>query len=311
MTAVAVRKAETNPIAKVLGGRVQDLAASAYKGFTPELVVEAALHASVHDPKILKCSPDSIFIALGKVARWGLHIGDEVHLVPFGNTLNAIPDYKGLMALSYRQGICRLIQPHPVYEHDHFEFEYGVPGRVVHQPASPEERGKLVGAWCHITLPGGIPAWHHMYLADIEAIRKDSKQWHPGKVKECPAWYAMKTVVRAWLNRQPKGGAAAGSALAEAMAADDAEFEVITAEAQPSAPMTSGPNVALPGTNENFGGYGGTPVVDAPKEVLERFTEWCHGDGKRAEKYADALAVAEERLVELVAAERDEEGLPE
>ena len=53
-------------------------------------------------------------------------------------------------------------------------------------------------------------------VADIERIRAKSRSWGPKQIRDCPPWYAKKTVVRDWLNRQPKVGA-----LAEALAHDD------------------------------------------------------------------------------------------
>lgn len=308
MTAVATRPVQipANQITQIIGDRVQDLGRSAYRGFTPDAVIEAAMHAAVTNPKILECTPESVFLALGKVARWGLHIGDEVHLVPYFTNgklvCTAIVDYKGLKALAYRQKLCRLIQEYPIYAGDHFEIEDGIPGRVSHRRTVPDQRGKLVGAWCSITLPGGLSAWNHMFIEDIEAIRETSKQWNPKKYPECPPWYAMKTVVRNWLNKQPKGGSADSSALSEAIQADDADFEIVhpDATAQPSGQaLGQDLNAVLPGTSANFGGWGGKPIVDAPKEQLEAFATWCHSDGRRAEKHRAALGLAEDRLVEM------------
>lgn len=315
-TAVATRSDKANPIVAILGDRLHELAAGAFKGFTPEVIAEAALHASVVNPKILQSDPDSLFLALGKCARWGLNIGDEVHLVPYYNKrerktiCQAIPDYKGLKALCYRQRIATLIQEYVVYDSDVFRIRNGVPGVIEHEPSNPEQRKKIVGAWIKIHLPGGTATWHHMFIEEIERIRKESKQWGPDKVKVCPSWYAMKTVVRSWLNKQPKGGSEAGRLFTEIAQAEEVDFEVMNPDQDTQAgitePMTEGPNVALPGDETKLGGYGGRPVVDAPRDVLERFVSWCHGGGERAERYAEALAVAEERLIELAANEAKE-----
>lgn len=307
MTAVATIPA--NAITQMIGNRVQELGRSAYKGFSPDVVVEMALHAAAVNPAILKCSPQSVFVSLTKVARWGLAIGDGVHLVPYGTECTAVPDYKGLKALAYRQGLCRLIQEYPVYEGDHFKIRHGLPSNIEHTPCDPSARGSLIGAWILIHLPAGMMAFHHMHIADIEEIRAKSQQWGPRKIPACPPWYATKTVVRNWLNRQPKNGAAGGSSsLAEALDADEVDFEIVGATSAESGAAAPRP-AELPGTEANFGGYGGTPVALAPKGVLEQFATWCHEKSERAERYQVQLGIAEDRLVSM-AASRDDADLP-
>jgi len=74
----------------------------------------------------------------------------------------------------------------------------------------------MVGAYTIITLRFGAKTWHYMPIGDIELIRAKSKSWGPKYIKDCPPWYAMKTVARSWLNRQPKSGA-----IADALKHDD------------------------------------------------------------------------------------------
>lgn len=304
MTSVA--RIPANPITQMIGDRVQDLGRSAFKGFTPDVVIEMALHAAAINPDILKCTPQSVFVALTRVARWGLAIGDGVHLVPYGKECTAVPDYKGLKALAYRQGLCRLIQEYPVFEGDQFEVKHGLPSSISHRPCDPAARGKLIGAWILIHLPAGMMAFHHMHIDDIEVIRAKSRTWGPAKVEQCPPWYAMKTVVRNWLNKQPKNGAV-GGVLSEALAADDVDYEIVgTTTAEEDVPSRP---VVLPGTEANFGGFGGSPVALAPQDVLEQFTAWCHEKSERAERYSAQLQVAEDRLVTM-AGERADSELP-
>src|SRR5689334_8306309 len=60
----------------------------AQRGFTPERVLAAALQAAVHEPKIFEATPQSLYLALMKTARWGLDIGDTVHLVPLSKKVS-------------------------------------------------------------------------------------------------------------------------------------------------------------------------------------------------------------------------------
>lgn len=206
-----------------------------YKGFTPDRVFVAAVDAAVKEPKIFAATPTSIYLALSRVARWGLDIGDTVYLVPldvkvskrgepdrYATTVQAWPDYKGLKALAIREGIVRGMDEFVVYEGDSFDYQLGLDARLSHKPTSdPSKRGALVGAYTIIRLPYGERTFNYLPIADIETTRAKSKSWSPEKgYKLCPPWYAKKCAVRDYLNRQPKQGA-----LREALAADDTEEE--------------------------------------------------------------------------------------
>lgn len=209
-----------------------ELAKVAYRGFTADRVLTAALHAAVHEPKLFDATPVSLRLALVKVARWGLDIGDTVHLVPlqtkvkrngqetYVTRVEAWPDYKGLKALAMRQGIVRGMEEFPVYAADRFEYALGLDAFLRHVPVAAKDRGKLIGAYSIIRLPYGAKTFHYLPIEDVDAIRKSSRSWGLEKFPACPPWYAMKTVVRDYLNRQPKQGA-----LSEALAADDTEPE--------------------------------------------------------------------------------------
>ena len=217
----------------------------AYKGFTPERVLAAALHAAVKEPKLFQATPHSLCLALMRCARLGLDIGETIHLVPLASngkiTVEAWPDYKGLKALAIRQRLVNSMEEFPVYQGDTFDYALGVESYLRHKPCLAAQRGPLIGAYSVIRLPFGGKTFHFLPLEDIEAVRAKSRSWSPAKgYKTCPPWYAMKTVVRDYLNRQPKLGA-----LAEAMASDDTEPETAydpeTGEVLTPAQITPGP----------------------------------------------------------------------
>lgn len=208
------------------------LEAIAFRGFTSDRVLTAALNAALREPKIFTAKPISLYAALCRVARWGLDIGDTVYLVPLSvkvskrgepdrweTVVEAWPDYKGLKALAIREGLVRSMEEFVVYEGDKFEYQLGLDANLKHWPNSdPSKRGGIRGAYTVIRLPHSERTFNYMPIADIEKVRKGSKTWGPDKVTVCPEWYAMKTTVRDYLNRQPKQGA-----LREALAADDTE----------------------------------------------------------------------------------------
>lgn len=204
----------------------------AYRGFTPDRVFAAALEAAVQDPKLFEATPQSLYRAVLRTARWGLDIGDTVFLVPINKKVSkrgepdrwvtvaeAWPAYTGLKALAIRQGVIRGMEEFVVYTGDQFEYQLGLDAYLRHRPCSnPASRGAIIGAYSIIRLPFGERTFNYMPIADIEAIRGKSRSWGPDKSLICPPWYAKKTAVRDYLNRQPKLGAD----LREALASDDA-----------------------------------------------------------------------------------------
>lgn len=226
-----------------------------YRSFTPERVIVAATDAAIKEPKIFKATASSLYLALSRVARWGLDIGDTVHLVPltvniakrneparFIQIVEAWPDYKGLKALAMRDGIVRGMEEFVVYTGDTFTYQLGLDATLRHVPTGDAtKRGAMRGAYTIVRLPYGEKTFNYLPIEDIEAIRVKSKSWGPDKVKICPAWYAKKTAVRDYLNRQPKAGA-----LREALAADDTE-EQDTAYFDRS----KGPALAVPSTTDD------------------------------------------------------------
>lgn len=199
-----------------------------FRGMEAEGIVAAALHVGLKNPQIFDCEPKSIFLALAKCARLGLYPGGGMALVPLKNSikqngrweevlqLEAWTEYQGLKALAIRQKLVTMMEEFPVYSGDDFEHQFGLDAYLRHRPAGSGKRGVLSGAYSIIRLPNRERTFHYMDLADIEEIRSKSRTWGPKKVAECPPWYAMKTVVRDYLGRQPKEGA-----LQEAMAMDD------------------------------------------------------------------------------------------
>jgi recombination protein RecT len=213
------------------------------KGVSYERVVAAALLAARKDPNILRCSPESIVMAVAKIVQWGLEIGETAHLVPFGGVLTPIADYKGLAQLLYASKAIRSISAECVYEkeleNDGFIYEKGTQPKIYHRPILRGDRGAMIGAYVYIDLP--FQRWIALFmrLDEIDEIRKKcSKQWKTG---DCPAWYAKKTVIRQAAKLLPKD-----PRMAEAMSVmqDEADGETLGEEVP--APVVPPPLVGGP-----------------------------------------------------------------
>lgn len=188
-----------------------DIAALLPKHIPADRMIKAALVCAVRNPDVGKCTRESILLSVMRASQLGLEIGEDAHLVPVnkkqGNEYIKVcelwPDYRGLMRLAMQGGLVRHMVPYVVRQGDEFHYELGLNETLQHRPNS-KHGAPLVAAYAIITLRFGAKTFHVMEAAEIEARRAKSKQWGPDKVKDCPEWFAKKTVIRDWLNRQPK-----------------------------------------------------------------------------------------------------------
>lgn len=193
------------------------------------------------NPDLHKCTQASLAASLMKVAQWGLDIGETAYVVPFNVKVSkrgeadewekraqAVPAYTGLMLLAKDSGSVReFLPPRIVYQNDEFSRSYGTDEHLHHVPVNSAKRGPMIGAYVVAVKSMNVRTFVYMELAEIEAIRKNSKQWGPDKVKECPEWYALKTVIRHFTNKLPKKGRKLLDALAADPDVPDGEYEMV------------------------------------------------------------------------------------
>lgn len=192
-------------------------------GYTPEMLLKLTMIALQENTALASCAPLSIALALHKVARLKLIIGETIYLVPIKGKCEAWVSYHGLMQLAMESGLVRDIAPYVVWSDDVFEYGHGLEEFCRHYPArgpaaTPDNPRRMTHAWCLITKRYGVRTFHVMPMEQIEARRKTSRSWGPSAYPVCPDWYAKKTVVRDWLNRQPKN-----ARLSEALAGEPEE----------------------------------------------------------------------------------------
>jgi len=228
------------------------------QGLTYERFVATVQLAVAKEPKIAKCTPESIVTAVGQALRSGLEIGETAHLVPFGPELQFVGDYKGIAQLIVASGAVRHVELRAVYEGDEFDFCYGLDARLSHRPAPVAARGKLKGAYVVFRLPfNAPPAFEYMTVEDVDAIRQRySAQWKKGPV---PPWYAKKTVLRQAAKTLSKD-----RRLALAMRAIEADAEAELGMAA----LDDGDEPALP--------VGASAVAEPSAEVLDEAADREH-----------------------------------
>ena len=175
-----------------------DVEALLRKGQTYDEITTAVRMAARDNPEILKCTPRSIRQAVSRAVQMGLEIGVTVFLVPYKNILTPIASYHGLIELMRGSGAVRNIEvPRVVYEGEHFDEQLGSERRLIHAPDYGKRApGKIVGAYVFYRLPLCERDWLFLPIAAIEERRAKSQKWNKSKIKDCPEWYAKKSVIR-------------------------------------------------------------------------------------------------------------------
>lgn len=155
------------------------------------------------NPKLLAAAqknPASLIAAVKKVATWGLELGtDEVYLIPYGDTVEAQADYKGMIRSAVEAGIILNCYGEIVREGDYFQVMGGTSRRIVHRPAplSVQVVGPIIGSYAVAQLPSGLVDFEVFRREDIEAIRAQSLRMNKGV--ETPAW-------KFWFGQMSKKG---------------------------------------------------------------------------------------------------------
>jgi recombination protein RecT len=125
---------------------------------------------------IAKQNPGSFLAAVLDAARLGLEIGDTYHLVPFGNEIQGIADYTGLIELAYRAGATASIKVEVVRAGDSFEYVPGEHDRPIHKPDWFGDRGELIGAYAYAVFKdGSVSQVIVRSKAEIEEVRAKAR----------------------------------------------------------------------------------------------------------------------------------------
>lgn len=145
-------------------------------------------------------NPGSFLAALLDCARLGLEPGDTYHLVPFGNEVQGIADYTGLVELVYRAGAVSAVKAELVRKNDYFKYDPGTMERPEHQPDWFGDRGEIIGAYAYAVMKDGATSRVVIYSKDeIDRVKKEAKG-SSSPSSPWSKWYdrmALKTVVRA------------------------------------------------------------------------------------------------------------------
>jgi recombination protein RecT len=183
-TKMTVAAAPAKPIVTVraaLEKMMPQFHAALPKHITPERMVRVALTAIQNTPKLLDCDRQSLYSAIMRSAQLGLEpdgILGQAYLIPYGNQVQFIAGYKGLIDLARRSGEVSNIIAKEVYAEDEFSIDWSQDMPFTHKPKLSGNRGEITHFWALARFIDGGFHWDYMTREEVEKIR-DSGNKNP------------------------------------------------------------------------------------------------------------------------------------
>lgn len=203
---------KSKTIFDVIQAGAKQFATALPKHVNSERFVRIAITTIRQNPKLAKCSQESLLGALMVSAQLGLEPGTlgQCYLIPFENKKAGTVEcqfqigYKGLIELLRRSGQLSDIYSYTVYENDDFNIEYGLSRTLTHKP-NFDERGEIKGFYAVAILKDGAKAFE--YMTKDEVVKHEEK-YRKGSYKN-DVWnknfeeMSQKTVVKKLLKWLP------------------------------------------------------------------------------------------------------------
>ena len=222
---------KSKTIFDVIQAGAKQFATALPKHVNSERFVRIAITTIRQNPKLAKCSQESLLGALMVSAQLGLEPGTlgQCYLIPFENKKAGTVEcqfqigYKGLIELLRRSGQLSDIYSYTVYENDDFNIEYGLSRTLVHKP-NFTDRGEIKGFYAVAILKDGAKAFEYMTK---DEITKHEEKYRKGSYKN-DVWnknfeeMAQKTVVKKLLKWLP-----VSVEFLEMAAKDEKSFKVV------------------------------------------------------------------------------------
>jgi recombination protein RecT len=169
------------------------------KHMDADRLTRIALTACQKTPKLLQCTPVSLLGAVIQCAQLGLEPNDgtgKAWILPYGDIVQFIPGYKGLIQLARNSGDVKTVEAHAVYEKDEFDYSFGIEQILRHVPSREADRGQITHLYAIARMTDGSVQFDVMTKAEVDAIRKRSKAANNGPWVTDYEEMGKKTVVR-------------------------------------------------------------------------------------------------------------------
>ncbi|QIX19532.1 recombinase RecT [Burkholderia multivorans] len=214
---MVAREAGIGSVKQFFESQKATLAAVLPRHVSPDRMLKIALGALRTTPKLMECTVESLMGAVVQCSQLGLEPNTPLghaYLIPFEKKKKVggewvtekvetqiVIGYKGLIDLARRSGQVVSIAAHAVYEHDHFDYAFGLDEKLEHKPAM-SARGRVIAFYAVAKLVGGGHAFEVMSAEQVNEIRDASQNYKFARDKEKTVWgqhyeeMGRKTVLR-------------------------------------------------------------------------------------------------------------------
>lgn len=292
VTDSGVVKASSNEVLKGLRdlfeSRRAALAEAAASHIDPERVFAVVLQTVQRSDDLMRIAltnPLEVYRAVHLASSWGLEPTGSIggaHLVPYGDRIEVIADYRGLIKLARRSGEVTKVIARVVREKDEFRIEQGTTERLVHVPFLGGDAGAPTHVYTVITLRDGDTQFDWDTWAWVQSIKRRSRAssgpWQTDEVE-----MAKKSIIRRGLKLAPQ------AVEVQRVIVDEEEREAEQAQARVPASASSSTNTSgIAAIRERVG-----IAAAAPDEVVDADAGPTAGAGTEEERSADDLTVVD------------------
>jgi recombination protein RecT len=203
----------------ILTGNQRDqVAAQLPKGIDVDRFIRTAMTVVSMNPELLTCTMPSLMGSIMLAAKDGLLPDGKEAVIQVYNCNVAkkncpavwekqaqyMPMVRGLISILYRTGDVAMIDGVAVREKDVFEYERGDAPRIVHKPyMGAEDPGKIIAAYCVITLKNGQIKREVMNARDLASVRAASKSPNGPGWKNWEDQFCIKAVIKRAFKQLP------------------------------------------------------------------------------------------------------------
>lgn len=183
-TEITPYKQKMDSVRGLLERQKAQIALALPKHITADRITRVVLTSIARTPKLLECDKMSLLGAIMESCQLGLEpdgVLGHAYLIPYGNKVQFIPGYRGLVDLARRSGRLTNIYAEVVHAKDLFKVTKGLRRDLIHEESLDDERGELVAVYAVAFLKDtDIPEFVVMRKADVEKIRKRSRAANNG-----------------------------------------------------------------------------------------------------------------------------------
>lgn len=182
-------------------------------GISVEEFMTNAVNSVRQNPKLLQCTPKSLFGAMLVSAECGLKFNtpsNHAYIIPYKGEAQFQIGYQGLIEIMYRNPRVLKVFGHPVFEKDAFDYGYGLNPFLNHKPYRGADKGKLTCVYAIVKLKNiEEPVFTVVEKSDLDAIQnlspaKNSKFSPYNSGTDIHFWMQVKVAIKKIAKLIPK-----------------------------------------------------------------------------------------------------------